>query len=109
MSEATFEKHDYTKPKWKFRSLEDFDPRPSDLRGLTTSRLPDFLDKVRGEKLGVSLLLDPHFCRTSTVASTHQQTSHNILSIGELRNMITAFKKSLLITDEKAHEIERNM
>ena len=53
IAEARFEKHDYTKPtKQRVKLLENFDPRPPEFRGNAASRLPDFLDKVRGEQLG---------------------------------------------------------
>ena len=50
MSEARFEKHAYAKPiKRKIKLLENFDPRPPEFRGDAASRLPEFLDKARGE------------------------------------------------------------
>ena len=105
ISEATFEKHDYAKPvKKKIKSVEDFDPRPPQFRGLITSRLPDFLDKVRGEQLGISLLFDPHFRQ----GSVYQPSSQHIPDTSTLSKTIAAFKKSLEINDEKAREIERN-
>ena len=40
LSEATFEKHEYGKPvKRKIKHVEHFDPRPSQFRGSTMSRL----------------------------------------------------------------------
>ena len=104
ISEATFEKHDYAKPVKKIKSVEDFDPRPPQFRGLITSRLPDFLDKVRGEQLGISLLFDPHFRQ----GSVYQPSSQHIPDTSTLSKTIAAFKKSLEINDEKAREIERN-
>ena len=36
--------------------MEDFDPRPSELRGKAKDNLKVFLSKVQGQGLGVSLL-----------------------------------------------------
>ena len=36
--------------------MEDFDPRPPEFRGSTMSRLPELVDKLRGEQLCISLL-----------------------------------------------------
>ena len=105
ISEAIFEKHDYAKPtKRKIKLLGNFDPRPPEFRGDAASRLPEFLDKVKGEQLGISLLLDSHFCR-STV---EQQTSHSIPSTQDLQETVRAFKTSLQVSPEKAREIECN-
>ena len=105
ISEATFEKHDYTKPiKKKIKSVENFDPRPPQFRGLVTSQLPDFLDKIRGEQLGISLLLDPHFRQ----GSVYQPSSHHIPDTSKLKTTIAAFKNSLEINDEEARKIERD-
>ena len=41
VSEAPFDKHDYAKPqKRKIPKVEDFDPRPSEFRGLARDNLP---------------------------------------------------------------------
>ena len=40
MSEAVFEKHDYSKPRMrKLQPIEDYDPRPPEFRG-TTHHVP---------------------------------------------------------------------
>ena len=44
LSDATFEKHQHSKPvKRKVSPVEDFDPRPLKFRGQVNSRLPDLL------------------------------------------------------------------
>ena len=89
ISKATFEKHDYAKPaKKKIKSVEDFDPRPPQFRELINSRLPDFLDKIRGEQLGISLLFDLHFRQ----GSVYQPSLHHTPDISKLRKNIAAFK-----------------
>ena len=106
ISEAIFENHDYAKPtKRKIKLLENFNPRPPKFRGDAASPLPEFLDKVKGEQLGISLLLDSHFCR-STVEQ--QTTSHSIPSTQDLQETVMAFKTSLQVSPEKAREIECN-
>ena len=107
ISEATFEKHDYKKPvKKKFKTIEQFDPRPPEYRGCVVNELlPKFLNKMQGEQLGISLLLDEHF---SKAASSSEPSSHHIPDTPHLLETITAFKKSLEIDDEKAREMERN-
>ena len=52
MSEVTFEKHVYGKEKRRsLKPLEEFDPRPIELRGTTNERLPELLDKLCGKGL----------------------------------------------------------
>ena len=78
VSKATFEKHDYAKPmKRKIKHVEDFDPRPPEFRRLAANRIPELLDKVRGEQLGISLLLDPNY-RQRSVESVQEPSSHCI-------------------------------
>ena len=105
ISEARFEKHDYAKPtKQKVKLLENFDPRPPEFREDAASRLPEFLDKVRGEQLGISLLLDSYFCPSSV----EPQACHSIPSTQNLQETVKAFKSSLQVSPEKAREIECN-
>ena len=108
VSKATFEKHDYAKPmKRKIKHVEDFDPRPPEFRGLAANRIQELLDKVRGEQLGISLLLDPNY-RQRSVESVQEPSSHCIPTKASLMETIAAFKRSLQISDDKAREIERN-
>ena len=59
MSEAKFEKHVYGKPKKReLQPLETFDPRPEEFQGTATDMLSQFLTKMKGKGLGVSLLFD---------------------------------------------------
>ena len=44
--------------KHQLKPLQDFDPRPVDLRETANENLKDFLKKVHGQGLGVSLLKD---------------------------------------------------
>lgn len=104
MSQARFEKHDYSKPnKRRVSLLESFDPRPLNYRGDVASRLPGFLNKVRGEQLGISLLLDSRFCQKPT-----EPSSHSIPTGVSLKETIEAFKEILRVNPEKVREIETN-
>ena len=104
LSDASFEKHEYAKPvKRKIRPVEDFDPRPESFRNLAQSRVPDLLQKVKGEQLCISLLFDPQFqCEAS-----HQPSDHNVPNLSQLKETISAFKKTLELTADKSREIER--
>jgi hypothetical protein len=111
ISEARFEKHDYAHPvKKSVRQLENFDPRPSEFRGDAASRLATFLEKVRGEQLGISLLLDNHFCRHSFEQDGQQPTSPSpsLPSTTSLQETVKAFICSLRVSPDKAREIEQN-
>ena len=105
MSITPFEKHDYRKPvKRKIKLLENFDPRPPGYRQQIQSRIPDFLDKVRGKQLGISFLLDPSLQQPSMP----QPSSHSKPDDQDLKETIEAFIVSLKVTAAKAREIERN-
>ena len=54
MSEAVFEKHEYSKQrKRKIKLVADYDPRPPQFQGTASDRLPALLDEIRGEQLHV--------------------------------------------------------
>ena len=105
ISEATFKKHDYVKPKKKIKRLDNFDSIPPHFRGLPASRLPALLDKVRGEQLGISFLLDSSFRE----GSPKMPASYHMPDSSKLCETISAFKKTLEMSDDKAHKIKRNM
>ena len=63
MSEAVFEKHEYSKQrKRKIQPVENYDPRPPEFRGTASDRLPALLEEIRDEHLCVSLLFDKKCC-----------------------------------------------
>lgn len=60
LSKIVFEKHSYGRErKRSLKIMEDFDPRPAEYHNTAKDLLQDFLGKVKGKGLGVSLLLDP--------------------------------------------------
>lgn len=57
VSDSVLHKHVYGHQiKHKLQSLNDFDPRPAEYRGTAPQLLQQFLNKVKGKRLGVSLL-----------------------------------------------------
>ena len=105
LSDATFQKHEYSKPiKRKIQNMEDFDPRPESFRGSTQSRLPKLLKQLKGEQLCISLLLDPQY----QVKPSQQPSAHNVPDAPQLKETIAAFRKSLERTCDQAREIERS-
>ena len=103
MAAAVFEKHDYHKQeKRKVSPTEDFDPRPAKYRGTAPNLLPALLDDVYGESLGISLLLDPKYRQQPLSFSGTE-----IPSLTDIRENVTAFKRSLEMTAEQLREIEQ--
>lgn len=92
LSDATFEKHDYAKAvKRKICKVEDFDPRPECFRGTVSSRLPELLQKIKGEQLCISLLFDPQF----KCENPQQPIAENLPSVTHLKGTVIAFKETL--------------
>ena len=112
MSEARFHKHEFGKPKKRqVKSVEDFDPRPPEFRGKTAENLPTLLDTVRGHGLCISLLLDPrlrYWTGVDSASTCLSPSTANCPSLHSLKNTVLAFKESLVVTDEKIREIERD-
>ena len=104
ISEVQFEKHVYGNERRKnMDPLEDFDPCPSDCKGQATANLATFMQKVKGRKLGVSLLLDP-----STRVWTEETTeTPAIVSTEQLLKSVAAFKESLKLPTDELRKIER--
>ena len=110
MGKAVFEKHMLgTEHKRKVVAVEDFDPCPLNYRGTVKGRVPTLLDKIRGEGLFISLLLDPkvqHWDNSLTV--TPSTSSPFLPAQNNLKETLAAFKDSLKLTEEKRTEIEFN-
>ena len=107
ISQAPFMKHVYGRQrKHELKPLEDFDPRPVDLRGKANDHLETFLGKVRGQGLGVSLLLDRE-CRCWS-GDVNQPLTPVLPTTEELQKRVQEFKKSLHIPPHKIREIEQS-
>lgn len=106
MSGAVFEKHDYHKQKKrKIDLVEEFDPRPVECRGTAATLLSAFLDTVRGESLGVSVLFDPTYRHNPTLSSSLDAC---VPSLSAIRNTVIAFKESLKMPADKLRQVEQN-
>lgn len=111
MSEATFKKHVYGKEiKRCLQLLEEFDPRPIELRGTANERLPKLLDKLHGKGLSISLSLDSK-TRCWNLEGDEERSDSDALqpelpSKQELQTRVTEFKKCLRQSPEKYREIE---
>ena len=88
--------------KHQLLSLADFDPRHTEFRGTTNERLKDFLGKVRGKGLGISLLFNSE-CRCWSTTSERTGTDKNVL-----QQRVREFKISLCIPDQKMREIKQS-
>lgn len=108
IAEATFVKHDYSKPtKRKVASVEEFDPRPPEFRGTASQRLPELLQELKHEHLCISLLYDPE-CRQDALEEAQQPASYNVPNIADLTDAMAAFKETLKISRDVAREIEKS-
>lgn len=106
ISTAVFKKHERDKPvKRQIALLEDFDPRPPEYRGNAQSFVPELLKKVKGDHLGISVLLDAEYIEESE--KVQQPSSYNLPDISGLKLSVEAFKKSLAVDADKARKIER--
>lgn len=104
MSDVVFEKHAFGKVKNRTPKLtEDFDPRPLKYRGTVKEHLPALLNKLHGEGLCISVLLDPQYRHWDTPATT---APSELPDNTHLNETITVFMESLKISTEKAREIE---
>ena len=106
LSKIVFEKHSYGRErKRSLKIMEDFDPRPAEYHNTAKDLLQDFLGKVKGKGLGVSLLLDPDLRANLSGTSSLQP---ELPSKAELQYRVKEFKKSLELPPEKTCEIEQN-
>ena len=110
MGDAVFEKHVHGREcKLKVVAVEDFDPRPQKYRGTVKERVPVLLDKIRGEALCISLLLDPkarHW--DNSLTATPSISIPSLPKPSSLADTIAVFKDSLKLSVEKLREIEFN-
>ena len=107
ISEAVFQKHVYGRQrKRELKPIEDFDPRPLELRGKSMEHLKTYLSKVRGQGLGVSLLFGEE-CRCWST-TTKQPLAPVLPTKKELRVRVEEFKKSLCMSTHQLREIEQS-
>ena len=107
ISEAVFQKHVYGRQhKHKLKPIEEFDPRPVELRGKTIEHLKTLLGKVRGQGLGISLLFDEE-CRCWS-SSVEQPLTPVLPTKEKLRERVEKLKKSLCMPPHQLREIEQS-
>ncbi len=92
--------------KHQLKPLQDFDPRPVDLRETANENLKDFLKKVHGQGLGVSLLKDEQSRCWSNSFGTY--LAPVLPTKSELQERVEEFKKSLVMPSLKLREIEQS-
>ena len=104
LSKVVFEKHSYGRErKRSLKPMEEFDPRLAEYHNTAKDLLQDFLGKVKGKGLGVSLLLDPEL--QANISGGPLQPK--LPSKTELQYRVSEFKKSLELPPEKTREIEQ--
>ena len=106
-ADISFEKHTYgRKKKHQWKPIKGFDPRPNEHRGTAPARMDKFLEAVKGQGLGVSLLFDNDVrCSDPQPLTSEYQSTH---SRQELVEKVATFKESLRVSSDKVREIERN-
>ncbi len=103
MGEAQFQKNVYGREKKRrLRQMEDFDPRHVEFRGTARDRLPQLLEKLRGEQLCISLLFDEHFRHWDSSKTPEAPTLPDITC---LKESVTAFSVVLLFLQEISAEL----
>ena len=105
--DSVSQKHDYNKPeKRRAKLLDDYDPRPIEYRGTTSEHLPSILKKIKGQQLSISLMLDRDCCHKESDEKSPKGCQ--IPHIAKLKEIISAFKQSLQVSEDKIREIELN-
>ena len=110
MSEAVFEKHEYTKQrKRKTQPVEGYDPRPPEFRGAAVDRFPTLLKEIRHEHLCVSLLFDKTYYHWNAEDEQHmnQLSEQSVPTDTELQTTMSAFKDCQRIGEAEAREIKQ--
>ncbi len=76
--------------KRNIKLLEDYNPRPTEYRAEIHCRIPSFLEKVRGEQLAISFLLDSSFQQSRSTPASVDINDEN------LQVSVAAFKDTLI-------------
>ena len=105
MFSAVFQKHDHQKQhKKEVSHTEDFDPRPVEYKGIAPSLLPELINSMHGESLGISVLFNKRYCH-----ETVPVTNASVPGTSLLKKTIASFKDGLKLPATKLWEIEQNM
>ena len=111
MSEATFHKPVYGREKRRSsKPLEEFDPRPPEYKNTAQGHLKEFLGKVCGKGLCVSLMFNSasQYWQDETQTGSGEPLPPKLPSKEELQSRVEEFKKSLHVSAFKLRQIEQN-
>ena len=107
ISDAKVQKHKYAKAKQRdLQPMEDFDPRPLKYKGTASSQMKEYLKKVRGKGLGVSVLFDPsiRYWRSEQ----QEKSTPQLPTSSRLQYSIDEFLKSLQMSEDEIRKVERD-
>ena len=107
ISDAKVQKHKYSKAKQRdLQPMEDFDPRPLKYKGTASSQMKEYLKKVRGKGLGVSVLFDPsiRYWRSEQ----QEKSTPQLPTSSRLQYSIDEFLKSLQMSEDEIRKVERD-
>lgn len=105
ISDAKVEKHKYSKAKQtNLQPLESFDPRPPKYRGTAIIQMKNYLKKVQGKGLGVSILFDP----STQYWRSEKQSSPELPNPASLQYSIDEFLKSLQASEAEIRKVEKD-
>ena len=90
------------------KAIEDIDPRPVEYRRTASQNLPDFLNKICGEQLCISLLLDLSFRYSDEPALESSRLTPRLPRESSLKDTIVAFNTTLSVTEDDIREIEQS-
>ena len=104
IADLKIEKHVYGRVrKHQLDPIDDFDPRPPEFRQKLQSRLHDFLEKVKGKGLGISVLSDPLSGTTSAESTIDFPSKRNLVE------RVSAFIESFRLSEERIRKIESSI
>ena len=102
ISDAKIEKHKYTKAKQThFQPLETFDPWPPKYKGTAIIQMKNYLKKVQGKGLGISVLFDPNTQYWRSDCEEPQRSSPELPTPNSLQFSIDEFLKSLHVSKDE--------
>lgn len=106
VSETSFMKHVYGRTrKHELAPISNFDPRPPEYRGTMSTRVPAYLEKVKGLGIGYSVLTDTSLQIWSDDST---ESTVDLPTKTELSQRVSLFIESLHLSPERIREIERN-
>lgn len=106
IAEAVFQKHVYGRQKkHKISPMTNYDPRPDNLRGQAQDLLKKFLEEVKGQGIGVSLMFDESCHCWSPDINASKPT---LPSKDDLQKCVKLFKETLIMTPQEIEQSTRD-